>query len=184
MSSVPGGYFQRAAEQNDPLRVSRLPRKFDFVARRIRQHALCLRHRVSSRSAPCWPLSSYTDSSWRPRYYGLPGETCTECPANTYRDMVNGTIVAACRSCPDNSISGTKSTSLSDCICEAGYYGNPGQGRACEPCPVGTYNALQNQTTLEACLSCPGNASTSDSAQSNISDCECNSGCSFALSPK
>jgi len=108
--------------------------------------------------------------------------TCTPCGENVYctgNELFN---------CPDKSISLPFSSSVQDCLCEAGY--SITEDGECSPCPAGTFKTVQNNqpctdcpadkysTTIGAtsasnCLSCP-QFSSSPPGSSILTNCTCN----------
>jgi len=88
--------------------------------------------------------------------FGDPG-SCTLCPAGSYRTVADareadslGIPADGCQhSCPQNSTSVEGSDELTDCECNAGYFG--ANGNVCSPCPAGTFKiriGSQNCTGL------------------------------------
>ena len=88
--------------------------------------------------------------------FGEPG-SCSLCPAGFYRTVADaskadslGIPADGCpHSCPQNSTSLEGSDELTDCVCNAGYFG--ANGNVCSPCPAGTFKILigsQNCTGL------------------------------------
>ena len=51
---------------------------------------------------------------------------CLQCPAHTYQDVLGATSVTQCKPCPTASFSGVGSSSISACLCAAGYSGDVG----------------------------------------------------------
>ena len=89
---------------------------------------------------------------------------CASCPAGKYQ---NATGASDCKACVTGGTSPEGSTSQTDCVCDAGYYGDgitrckactPGwfaetAGSAqCAACPAGSYAAASGAI---ACASCP-----------------------------
>jgi len=94
--------------------------------------------------------------------YFLDGGVCTECASGTFK---NTTGDGSCTNCPSFSTTqATASTSLSDCICNAGYAGEDGE--VCTLCLANTYE------DANVCTSCPEN-SVSPEGSSTATACEC-----------
>ncbi|KAJ1491451.1 hypothetical protein T484DRAFT_1882630 [Baffinella frigidus] len=106
-------------------------------------------------------------------FYGSPGVSCTQCPVNAFRDSRNGTVVADCAACPNNSSAPLASDSVADCVCDPGFWGDPAHGVACLPCAPGSYNGLSNQTQASACILCPTSSTTLMEAQTEVDHCVC-----------
>ena len=99
------------------------------------------------------------------------GMACSACTADTYK-AATGT--GGCSACPANANSAAGSDAVTDCVCNAGYYG-PG-GDSCATCDAGSW--CPGGATITPCpdhmISAPG----SDS----LSDCTCKEGYSAGLS--
>ena len=93
-------------------------------------------------------------------YFTASTSSCDECEVGTYNDRWG---VTECVSCPLGSTSGTGAAS---CYCVGGFYRSDYE--ICEPCPLGYYSYLGEET----CTKCPENA-TSARFQSS---CSCLSG--------
>eukprot|EP00960_Hanusia_phi_P002429 70506-Hanusia_phi.AAC.1 len=99
------------------------------------------------------PVNSYSNngSQFRtqckcdPGYFGNDGESCTPCPAGTYKD-VSGS--SPCILCGSNEYSVDASTSKQQCVCSPGYYRD---NEVCKACPFGTYQNATNQTFCYSC---------------------------------
>ena len=102
------------------------------------------------------------------------GGPCTACLMGKYKDskgsqecsacdygrftLAQASIVCTnpiCKACPSNATSNERSAGLSDCTCQAGFYGNASLGMSCVVCPVG---------------------STGPESASSRADCLCNQG--------
>jgi len=150
---------------------------------RVRENVL-VQHPLAPMSSAHPPLTllhpphpAWTGSTCIPGVYGDPSQhvACQACGPHTSSTRganrhwgdcfcIKGfygvaASSAGCRSCPGNSTTRAavaRNTSLSDCQCNAGYYGNPGGmtggSLACTPCPSNTYNnqtgARYSQSTL------------------------------------
>ncbi|XP_070554219.1 sushi, von Willebrand factor type A, EGF and pentraxin domain-containing protein 1-like [Ptychodera flava] len=89
----------------------------------------------------CALVGGLYDCVCGPGYYGNNGlmGQCTECPRGTYKSTYEP--APSCTPCPDNSNTDrTRSTAVTDCHCNEGYEGNPGQD---EPCIVKTCPKLR-----------------------------------------
>jgi len=95
-----------------------------------------------------------------------------------------------CAACPNASYSPLASSSLQQCVCNAGYTGP--DGGACEACGVGTFKAANGSSSCVACgsgkflntsandaeadcLTCPA-FTNSPSRSPSLSACICNEG--------
>ena len=95
---------------------------------------------------------------------------CKACTVNTYR--VGSATHSPCTECPTFSTSPVASTSVDDCIPDAGYIMNiTTWPLTTAPCVAGTYS-LYRATT---CTACPVN-STSPVLSSVLANCTCNAG--------
>jgi hypothetical protein len=143
-----------------------------------------------------------------------PSLTCVPCPAGTYADIINTTECAPCPSntffnrttavavtdcyeCPEHATSQSGSVDVTNCFCDLGYAGDPGDSCvACEPgfyredlakyiceaCPVHTYNELYASTTQQDCQACPADQRSSTGSGRQL-DCVCKNGTFATLSP-
>ena len=108
--------------------------------------------------------------------------TCSPCGPNVY---CTGNQLFTC---PEKSISLPFSSSVQDCLCEAGY--SITEDGQCSPCPAGTFKTVQeNQpctdcpadkysiviaaTSASVCLSCP-QFSSSPPGSNSLTNCSCN----------
>ena len=89
---------------------------------------------------------------------------CAYCWSSYYCPGGNSNVSYAC---PSNSTSPPGSSSITQCMCKPGYYGQ--NGRACALCPAGSFCASG------ALSSCPAN-SLSAAGSSDSSKCACNAG--------
>ena len=99
-----------------------------------------------------------------------------------------------CVSCPANSDSPDRTTSITGCICNTGYYGNiRDENSVCSKCPANSMVPVHRQGTSvtdcecysgyygvitsdsSVCTKCPAN-STSTAGSQTIADCKCNKG--------
>ena len=90
----------------------------------------------------CEPCQPGTYSSLRG------ASTCTPCPSGTYSPTAAANSSSKCIQCPLFSLSGTASTSIVNCTCNAGYTGTSGN---CSICPAGTYKPLAGPAACTAC---------------------------------
>ena len=104
--------------------------------------------------------AAFPETLWRPcdpAVDNSPVYECGPCKANTYSDGES----EFCDVCPANSEttnpftedSTTTSgpTSITDCLCHAGWYMN---NSSCTPCPADTYNPSVGATHSSQCLAC------------------------------
>jgi hypothetical protein len=91
--------------------------------------------------------------------------TCVVCEAGKYENVATH----MCEACPMYSHSPAASTSITECICNAGYSG--GNGQTCEVCEAGKY---ENQAA-HTCETCPTYAD-SPAGSAAITECICNAG--------
>jgi len=121
---------------------------------------------------------------------------CLACPERTYNPNL-GSI--QCQACHDNSFSSQASTSISSCLCEAGYekigseclpcqpgfYKEVISDNPCQACPAGSISTgtaiecvtcltgtYQHETGKTICLQCTDHSSSVDGS----AGCECNQG--------
>ena len=99
-------------------------------------------------------------------YTGSDGLACSACAAGTFKNAPGS---APCSSCPANSNSTAASDALTDCLCNAGFAGGPGeectecpantfeQGDACQPCPANSGSAARSAGAA-ACKCAPGHS--------------------------
>ena len=109
---------------------------------------------------------------------------CSVCAAGKY------TVAETCVDCPIFSTSPEASSTIGSCQCQAGFTGE--NGGTCLPCSSGTYKVSLGPSaciacdpgtyqdaiapyTTDACVACPENT-TSPSASSSISACQCQAG--------
>ena len=116
---------------------------------------------------------------------GAPGGdvACAGCVADFYNEQHN----ASCVQCPvHSSHSQTKSRSVTDCLCDAGFTGD--DGGPCTACTAGSFKAVvgsaactlcgADEYSLSAavtCESCHAN-STAREGSDELADCECDAG--------
>ena len=91
------------------------------------------------------------------------GPDCVMCPEKTYCPGGKSNV-----QCPANSHSPPGSTSSTDCVCNAGYFGNARSG--CTRCPAGMF-CPGGETKTQ----CPAN-SYSNRGSVKLADCTCNAG--------
>lgn len=133
---------------------------------------------------PC-PPGTYADA--------LNTSTCSSCPSDTFFDRWGGVSATDCQACPAHSSSAPSSANVTDCFCNLGYAGDPGQ--PCTPCAAGffrsdpdtyicqacgpdTYNEDTASTTEDDCMHCPSGTLSAGASDAEI-DCVCRAG-SFA----
>ncbi|XP_026190736.1 uncharacterized protein LOC34621429 [Cyclospora cayetanensis] len=101
---------------------------------------------------------------------------CNPVALGEYKDSL-GNLQGA--SCPPGSYTlRPTSTSLADCVCNAGYYLDE-ESKICQPCPVGAYclGGLNPDTNRHSgFVQCPKNTTTKDQMSTSVSDCLCDKG--------
>ena len=109
-------------------------------------------------------------------------EACESCAAGKYEDQPGST---GCEECHLYSYSEVGSTSVAECLCNAGYHPNAG---ACVACLDGYVKAAAGNTPCVACAagsyssntfscsSCQDHSTTDDVASTSIADCKCVAG--------
>ena len=112
----------------------------------------------SSAVAACICVEGYTASNT--------GMVCVACVEGMYKDF-EGAL--PCLECPPNSNSPQGSTSLSACVCNAGFTTD---GTSCVQCAMGSYKTGEGN---EPCSSCPDHASSPLGATS-LDACQCVAG--------
>jgi hypothetical protein len=105
--------------------------------------------------------------------FGQPG-SCELCPAGSYRTVehmdseLSQRLPASCPgSCPLHSNSPAGSDQVTDCMCNAGYFGN--NGGTCSPCPAGKYSGASAATVCTNCGA--GQYKASSGAKTTCDDC-------------
>lgn len=101
-----------------------------------------------------------------------PTSKCVACPQSQYK---SATGAAACNACPDNSdtaAGGPPATSVSQCLCSAGYSGAiTVPASKCTACESGMYKTGDGPSSCEAC---PADSDTrAQTASDKITDCRC-----------
>ena len=111
-----------------------------------------------------------------------------------YSSITAASSFSDCSSCPAFSRvpGGSSGVSISDCLCQEGYFGVPADG--CERCPVGTFkntlgseicndcpentfNVYEASTDISYCIGCPSDSTTlALTGISKKSKCHCNAG--------
>lgn len=116
----------------------------------------------------------------------LSGEAGQECPAGTYQQHFGATScvecaasnafssssslesLSQCAACPaDSRVLKSRATSITDCVCNAGYTGN--DGGPCEACLAGTYKESHGDS---ACTDCPINTYSTATAAIAVDTCQ------------
>ena len=114
---------------------------------------------------------------------------CTACPAGTVNTQQAADDAAACITCGANAAAPLGSSDTTACACNLGFAGEPGgvcvacaAGKfrsnasqyICVDCPADTYNAELSVVSIESCLACPANTSTTNRTGSGSQlDCVC-----------
>jgi hypothetical protein len=121
---------------------------------------------------------------------GAGDAACSDCGTGKYLDTQGATQESSCVSCPASSSSATASTTIENCLCNAGHTGPNGgtcvacaTGKykigagdaACSDCGAGKYLETEGATQESSCVSCPG-SSNSAAASTAITNCLCNAG--------
>jgi len=117
---------------------------------------------------------------------------CTACPAGTVNTRQASDDAAACIACGANAAAPAGSSDAVACACNVGFAGEPGgvcvacaAGKfrsnlseyICQECPANTYNAELSVVSIESCLACPANTSTTNRTGSGSQlDCVCRPG--------
>ena len=117
----------------------------------------------SSNSQYLSTSTTSTGCSWQCNNgYYLDTGSCVSCPANSW------CTASVKNQCPLNTVSSPLSSSQSQCLCQAGYFGD-GSKSPCSLCNAGSYcqGGNGNISTL-----CPGN-STSPPGSNLITQCQC-----------
>lgn len=88
---------------------------------------------------------------------------CTYCDVGSYKNTVGN---QACSRCPANmTTTNSRSVSLQDCVCLAGFRSVEG---TCEACPAGSYS---NTTGASICVLCPVDTFNAESTSTSQDDC-------------
>ena len=96
---------------------------------------------------------------------------CAPCGVGFYK-IARGN--EACVACPDEmTTSGTGSSSVNDCHCNAGYTG--ADGGVCALCVAGKYKTVVGAGSL-ACTTCPANSHSPGEGATAVTACLCNAG--------
>ena len=110
----------------------------------------------------------------------LAASGCMACLSGTYSNDTGVTTASGCLSCPSHSTSTAGSKSLSDCVCVAGFEGQPcteclaGSHKSsdgtenCTACGLGTY---QNATGSTVCVECEAGKYSNSTGSSACSQC-------------
>ena len=109
--------------------------------------------------------------------YGNGGDTCTLCPAGSYKTAAGNGNSSACILCPPGAttLGGTGSVTYDDCLCAPGYYGS---GATCLACPSDTFKTDSgNGNATVVCTACAiGTTTGGVTAASTSSSCLCPAG--------
>lgn len=98
-------------------------------------------------------------------YYLSAPDTCLQCAVGTWK-FGTGNSTGGCTDCLDHMTTlNTKSTTIEDCLCNAGYYGNYDE---CQECAAGAYTDTIGKTT---CTDCPVGSSSLTTTNDAESDC-------------
>jgi len=131
-------------------------------------------------------------SACLPGYYkeAVGAGGCSSCAEGKYSRVTAATNQDTCLLCPPHAISLPASSSIYECVCDAGSSGpNGGPCEACAPgtykedpgaasctnCPEGTYTDMDGAVALSNCSSCPQHC-TSMRGSGSLTDCFCESG--------
>jgi len=114
---------------------------------------------------------------------------CAPCAAGSFKNHVSN---EACALCGANAAAPAGSSDATACTCNLGYSGEPGAvcvacaaGKfrsnvsqyICQECPADTYNAELSVDSIESCLACPANTSTTGRTGSGSQlECVCEPG--------
>jgi len=84
---------------------------------------------------------------------------CTPCSINTFSVSVNASICSACPTGQGAPSMATACTPMPPASCPPGTYhsNTPGSATGCALCPLGTWSATVDATSVQACLLCPFN---------------------------
>ena len=136
---------------------------------------------------PC-PAGTYTDT--------LNTTTCALCPLDTFFNRTVGVSATDCFQCPEHASAQNGSTDITNCLCDLGYAGEPGQTCTpcepeffredaeqyiCEACPANTYNALHASPSQQDCQACPADQRSNTGSGRQL-DCVCKNGTFATLS--
>lgn len=122
---------------------------------------------------------------------GITAEVCLTCTNSTY-SLANR---SQCQNCPLNAYAPSSSGSITECICNAGYWPQNSPGSAgvscfacdlgkykvavgtgnCSLCTTGKYLDVQGSTDSTACIICPPQATSGDGSTA-LDQCSCNAG--------
>ena len=91
------------------------------------------------------------------------GDSCVLCEKGTYKSSRG---VEDCDTCSSGQT--TVTTGATQCIasCPAGQYSN--NQNLCKPCPLNTYNGLEDQ---QECTDCPDTYQTRGTGSTSLDDC-------------
>lgn len=125
-------------------------------------------------------------------------DACVACPRQTFLADRGAASRDKCVPCDANAhTAGNGSTATTDCLCNLGYAGVPGEAcRVCGPgtfraalgdyicveCAADSYNEAHGSADADACVACPHNTSTAElPGRGEPTDCVCDPGFSAAL---
>ena len=115
---------------------------------------------------------------------------CLQCPEGKFSPFFAAVSNETCQDCPDHMVSGSSSSSISNCKCKMGYTGENGQicrmcakgtykdvegAGACSECPPGKFSAEMAQVSDTACMACPPNSQSTGGSTAAV-NCTCNRG--------
>ena len=129
-------------------------------------------------------------------YNEVQDSSCLLCAPDTYNPVTALDDIAGCLSCPQNASSSDGSSLLTQCLCDAGFSGEPGQQCTacdvgfyrsdmneyiCTACPEDTYNDVLAAEDVAACRTCPINTESRAGSGESIA-CVCTAGFHFNAS--
>lgn len=99
----------------------------------------------------------------------LNSSACTNCPSNTYYNVKGANNITNCYKCPEHAVSSPGSANRTDCLCDVGYSGNPGE--QCQACPPGTFKSILNSSICEECGSDHYNEHVASNTKTDCRQC-------------
>ena len=147
----------------------------------------------SSVALPCPPGTVGNDESLTSQQQCEPcpkGHWCSAgrkiaCSVNTFQPAISKDFAGACKQCPDDAVSSIGSTSIQDCQCRTGYYGdsrvnaNAASNVTCKLCIAGSKCGSVIGITIETLpmKECYYRASSKSDDLRRCPDCDHDSGC-------